>query len=69
MEGFQFISSLRFSMQLLMAEALFVWTWKRKKYFPIRMAAGVMGYLTLAWIVFHAFIAVSGRIPVLYDMV
>ena len=56
-------------MQLLMAEALFVWTWKRKKYFPIRMAAGVMGYLILAWMVFHAFIAVPGRIPVLYDMV
>ena len=43
MVGMRFISCIRFSMQLLMAEAFFVSTWKRKKQFPVKIMAGLQG--------------------------
>lgn len=66
MVGMRFISCIRFSMQLLMAEAFFVSTWKRKKQFPVKIMAGIAGYFLMAWLVFYIFINIPGDHPVIY---
>lgn len=66
MDGMQVISCVRFSMQLMMAEAFFVLTWKRKKYFPVKLMAGIIGYFFVSWQVFHLFAAIPGNNPVTY---
>lgn len=66
MEGMHFISCVRFSMQLMMAEAFFVLAWKRRNHFIFRIAAGLSGYFVLAWFVFFAFSSIPGDHPVVY---
>ncbi len=66
MEGIRFISCVRFSMQLLMTEAFFVLAWKRKKYFPAKIAMGLAGYFLLAGLVFRIFTSIPGYHPVVY---
>ncbi|MDO5541499.1 MAG: ATP-binding protein [Eubacteriales bacterium] len=66
MVGMRFISCIRFSMQLLMAETFFVSTWKRKKQFPVKIMAGIAGYFLMAWLVFYIFINIPGDHSVVY---
>nr|AFN84569.1 hypothetical protein [uncultured bacterium scaffold00090] len=66
MEGIHFISCIRFSMQLFMAEAMFALAWKRKKYFVLRLAGGIGGYLLLSWLVFWGFTSIPGNMPIVY---
>lgn len=66
MDGIQFVSCVRFSMQLMMAEAFFALTWKRKKHFPLRLIASILGNFLIAWIVFHVFATIPGNNPVTY---
>lgn len=66
MEGIHFISCVRFSLQLLMAETFFVMAWKKRKYFWGRLAAGLAGYLLLAWLVFLIFSSIPGNVPIAY---
>ena len=59
MEGLGFVSCVRFSMQLIMAEAFFVLAWKRKKNFLIRMILGIAGYFFVAWLAFKLFTSIA----------
>ena len=61
MEGMHFISCVRFSMQLIMAEAFFERAWKRKKNFPIRIIFGIAGYFFAAWLAFQLFTSIPGK--------
>ena len=62
----QFVSCLRFSMQLLMAEAFFVFRWPRKHHFVVRLFAGFVGYGILATAVFTLLNQFKGRNPIFY---
>lgn len=66
MEGIQFISCIRFSIQLLMAEGFFAAGLEKRKHFWIRLAAGLAGYLLLAWLVYLLFSSIPGNLPVAY---
>ena len=68
MEGMHFISCVRFSMQLIMAEAFFERAWKRKKNFPIRIIFGIAGYFFAAWLAFQLFTSIPGSNPVVYTI-
>ena len=59
MEGIQFISCIRFSIQLLMAEGFFAAGLEKRKHFWIRLAAGLAGYLLLAWLVYLLFSSIQ----------
>ena len=66
MDEIQFISCIRFSMQLMLAESFFVLTWKRKKYFPVKVIAGIIGDFLISWLVFHIFADIPGNNSVTY---
>lgn len=53
MTSLQFISCIRFSMQLIMAEGIFVTGWKKRQGFLWRLFAGFLGYGLLAFVTFH----------------
>lgn len=66
MDEMQFVSCIRFSMQLIMAECFFALVWKRKNYFLIRLITGIIGNVLLSWFVFNIFAGISGDNPVTY---
>lgn len=68
MEGIRFISCVRFSMQLIMAEAFFVLTWDKKKHFIRKIFAGLAGYFLLASLAFYLFIEINGNGPMIYTI-
>lgn len=62
----QFISCLRFSMQLLMAEAFFVFQWPRNNRFLLRIFSGLAGYGLTSWIIYSLFNWIPEKNPVFY---
>lgn len=66
MEGMRFISCVRFSLQLMMAETFFVLIWEKRKYFIPRIISGLAGYFVLAWLVFLVFTSMPGDHPIVY---
>ena len=40
----QMVSCIRFSMQLLISQSIFTIGWKKRKNFPVWLAAGFAGY-------------------------
>lgn len=53
MPGVMFISCIRFSMQLLIAEGAFILNWKRRAHFYLRLLSGLAGYFVLALLTFR----------------
>lgn len=66
MEGIAFISCVRFSMQLMIAESVFVSELPRRKHFIVRLLAALICYFLLAGAVFTAFLRVPGNVPLAY---
>ncbi len=68
MEGMQYISCVRFSIQLLMAQGFFVWGWEKKPHFFWRLPAALAGYFLLSVCCFMLFVQVPGSNPVIYTL-
>lgn len=63
MDGMQWISCLRFSMQLFIGESVFMIGWRRKERFAGRMILSILGYAVLAALVFRIFCSIPGNHP------
>ena len=48
----QMVSCIRFSMQLLISQSIFTIGWKKRKNFPVWLAAGFAGYWLAALLTF-----------------
>lgn len=59
MQGFQFISCIRFSVQLMAAECAFLILFRRRKRFPLKLPLSLLGYLACVYLLF----SVVTRIP------
>lgn len=68
MEGVQYISCIRFSIQLILAELFFVWNWEKRSRIAIRAAAAFFGYLILSGLAYLAFIQIPGYRPAALTM-
>lgn len=71
MSGMLFISCIRFSMQLFIAESAFVMGWKRRKGFFVRLLVGFAAYFLLAFMVYRICSSIPGNNPacqILYYM-
>lgn len=66
MEGIAFISCVRFSMQLMIAEGVFASELPKRNRFILRLFGSLIGYFMLAHLVFTAFQQVHGNIPLVY---
>lgn len=66
MSEMQYISCIRFSMQLLIAETVFVLHWKRKEHFAVRFTLAMLGYIVLSFGMFRVFHVIQGYNPVVY---
>ncbi len=66
MEELAFISCVRFSMQLMIAESVFVSEFPKRNRFIWRMLGSLIGYFLLAYVVFTAFQRIPGNIPLVY---
>lgn len=55
MEGMEFISCIRFSIQLFMAEAFFTFEWEKRHHFPLRLAGSLEGYVLCSGLAFLLF--------------
>lgn len=66
MEGFQFISSLRFSFQLMAAECAFLWLFPRRPRFWLRLPAALAAYLLGARLVYLAVTRFPGHLVPVY---
>ncbi|MDO4328814.1 MAG: ATP-binding protein [Lachnospiraceae bacterium] len=64
MGGMQFISCLRFSMQLFIGESVFVMGWRQREGFAKRLILSAAGYFFLAALVFRIFSSIPGSSPV-----
>lgn len=63
MSGMLFISCIRFSMQLFIAESAFVMGWERRKGFLARLLTGVAAYFLLAFLVYRICSGIPGNNP------
>lgn len=63
MSGMLFISCIRFSIQLFIAESVFVTGWERRKGFWVRLLVGFAVYFMLAFLVFRIGSSVPGNHP------
>ena len=59
MEGMEFISCIRFSIQLFMDEAFFTFEWEKRHHFPLRLAGSLAGYVLCSGLVFLLFFQYS----------
>lgn len=66
MEGMEYISCVRFSMQLMIAESVFVIYWKKKDFFVGRFILALVGYFIMALSAFTVFRSIPGNNPVTY---
>ncbi|MFR2845979.1 MAG: hypothetical protein ACLTC4_02070 [Hungatella hathewayi] len=66
MEQVQLISCIRFSMQLLISESVFMIGMKRKKNFGIYLLTGIAGYMALAYTFFRLCTSIPGMLPPVY---
>lgn len=66
MEGLAFISCVRFSMQLMIAEGVFVSELPKRNRFILRLLGSLICYFLLARVVFTAFLQIPGNIPLVY---
>lgn len=64
MGGMLFISCIRFSMQLFIAESAFVIGWDRRKGFMVRLLTGGAAYFLLAFMIYSICSCVPGNNPV-----
>lgn len=64
MAGMLFISCIRFSMQLFIAEGAFVAGWERKRGFLARLLMGLAAYFLIAFMIFKIGISMPGNHPV-----
>lgn len=68
MQGFQFISCLRFSLQLLVAEGVFLLLFPRRETFWLRAAGASAAYLTGLRVLYEAVSRVPGRHIAVYTV-
>lgn len=66
MQDMRFISCLRFSMQLFIAESVFTAGWKKRDRFFVHLAAGIVIYLFMARLIFSVCTSIPGDNPVIY---
>lgn len=66
MEGMEFISCIRFSIQLFMAEAFFTFEWEKRHHFPLRLAGSMAGYVLCSGLAFLLFSSIPGNMPIVY---
>lgn len=66
MEQVQLISCIRFSMQLLISESVFMIGMKRKKNFGVYLLTGIAGYMALAYTFFRLCTSIPGMVPPVY---
>ncbi|MDO5551017.1 MAG: ATP-binding protein [Lachnospiraceae bacterium] len=64
MAGMQFVSCLRFSMQLFIGESVFAAEWKKREQFVLRLLLAAVGYVCSAALVFRLFSGLPGNFPV-----
>lgn len=65
MGGMMFVSCLRFSMQLLLAEGVFASVWKKKDRFWLRCILGLFGYAAAAAVIFWGFCRIPSENPLI----
>lgn len=65
MQEMQLISCIRFSMQILIAESVFLWGWKRKYYFLPHVILGLFGYFCAAVSIFEILHRIPSQSPVI----
>lgn len=63
MSGMLFISCIRFSMQLFIAESAFVIGWERRKGFLARLLTGLAAYFLMAFMTYSVCSSVPGNNP------
>lgn len=68
MEDMQFISCVRFSLQLMIAEAFFILGWNRKHHFILRLLISFAVYFLSVSLLFHLFVSIPGSNPVIYTL-
>lgn len=68
MEDMQFISCVRFSLQLMIAEAFFILGWNRKHQFILRLLISFAVYFLSVSLLFHLFVSIPGSNPVIYTL-
>lgn len=68
MQGFQFISCLRFSVQLLVAEGMFLLLFPRREPFPLRAAGAAAAYLAGLRLLYEAVSRIPGRHVAVYTV-
>lgn len=66
MDGLQYISCIRFSMQLIIAELFFVIHWQKRPHFALRLLASACGYVISSYLVFQLFSLIPGSHPIAY---
>lgn len=64
MDGLQYISCIRFSMQLIIAEIFFVFHWQKKSYFVLRLILSAFGFVASSYMVFRLFSLIPGVHPI-----
>lgn len=68
MEDMQFISCVRFSLQLMIAEAFFILGWNRKHHFLLRLLTSFAVYFGSVSLLFRLFVSIPGGNPIIYTL-
>lgn len=68
MEDMQFISCVRFSLQLMIAEAFFILGWNRKYHFLLRLLTSFAVYFVSVSLLFRLFVSIPGGNPIIYTL-
>ena len=66
MEDLQYISLLRFSLQLIISESVFLIGRTRRAHFPARLAGALVGYLAAASLWYLLLIQIPGQYTPVY---
>lgn len=68
MEGMLYISCVRFSMQLLIGETVFLLGMERKKRFGLRLMLSFIGYYVASGLIYRLFVQIPGENPIIYTL-
>ncbi|WP_394918839.1 ATP-binding protein [uncultured Robinsoniella sp.] len=68
MEDMQFISCVRFSLQLIIVEAFFILGWNRKHHFLLRLLTSFAVYFVFVSLLFRLFVSIPGGNPIIYTL-